>query len=84
MGPRLVKTVQDTITELTRLARVATGIQNRYSAHFQLHVAACLNKDEPEMRQRRDELHTILDALLDNQESIQRNNDILQELSNRS
>jgi hypothetical protein len=69
------------MTELDRLARVALGIQNRYSAHFQLHVAACLNKDEQEMQQRRDELHTVLDSLLDNQESIQRANDELLEAS---
>ncbi len=81
MGSRPVTKVEETISELTRLARVAQGIQNRYAAHFQLHVAACLNKDEVEMKQRRDELHTILDALLDNAESIQRTNDKLQDLS---
>lgn len=72
-----LKTVPQLVSELNRLARVAQGIQNRYSAHFQLHTAACLNKDEQEMRQRRDELHTILDNLLDNAEAIQRINDKL-------
>jgi hypothetical protein len=69
------------VRELERLARVAQGIQNRYGAHFSLHIAACLNRDEQEMRQRRDELHTILDSLLDNQEAIQRATDELTELS---
>jgi hypothetical protein len=69
------------VRELERLARVAQGIQQRYAAHFQLHVAACLNKDEQEMRLRRDELHTILDALLDNQEAVQRVTDQLTDAS---
>jgi hypothetical protein len=82
VGPRSV-TLPEVIEELNRLGRVAQGIQNRYSAHFQLHVAACLNKDEQEMRVRRDELHTLLDALLDNAEAIQRTQDELQVIANR-
>jgi len=74
-------TAPDVCNELTRLARVATGIQQRYSAHFSLHMAACLNRDEKEMRQRRDELHTLLDSLLDNQEAIQRATDQLEKLA---
>jgi hypothetical protein len=58
--------------ELSRLASVAAGIQLRYQAHFSLHQAACLNGDHSEIAQRRDELHTIMDALLDNGEAIQR------------
>jgi hypothetical protein len=67
-----VRHVPEIITELERLAKVAQGLQQRYIAHFALHAAACVNNDRAEMTQRRDELHTILDSLLDNGESIER------------
>jgi hypothetical protein len=73
--------IQDVTRELDRLARVATEIQQRYIAHFALHTAACLHGDQKEMAERRDQLHTILDALLDNGESVQRFTDKLTELS---
>lgn len=56
--------------ELARLARVANGIQTRYQAHFALHGAACYSQNSDEIQQRRDDLHTVLDALLDNGEAI--------------
>lgn len=66
-------TARETISkELNRLARVAQGIQTRYQAFFSLHDAAAANEDKDEMAQRRDELHTVLDALLDNGEHIHR------------
>jgi hypothetical protein len=58
--------------ELQRLTRVANEIQQRYIAHFALHTASCIHGDRAEMTQRRDELHTILDSLLDNAEAVQR------------
>jgi hypothetical protein len=76
-----IERVKHVTSELERLGRVAMGIQQRYAAHFQLHTAACLNRDEQEMRQRREELHTVLDALLDNGESVQKLSDELVELS---
>jgi rRNA pseudouridine-1189 N-methylase Emg1 (Nep1/Mra1 family) len=63
--------------ELERLARVASEIEQRYIAHFALHRAACLHRDPEEMRLRRDQLHTILDTLLDNGESVQKLTDKL-------
>jgi hypothetical protein len=63
------------ITELQRLARVANSISSRYAAHIALHRAACLNGNAEEMTQRRDELHTLLDSILDNSEEIQRLHD---------
>ena len=69
------------VAELTNLARVAVVIQKRYGAHFELHAAAVLNRDTQEMVQRRDELHTILDALLDNGESVQRLQDELSQVT---
>ena len=66
-------TRHDYITrELTRLARVASGLQLRYQAHFSLHQAASMAGNENEICQRRDDLHTVLDALMDNGEAIQR------------
>lgn len=62
----------DIAAELQRLARVAVGIQARYGAYMALHGAACLNGDRQEIQQRRDEVHGVLDALLDNGEAIQR------------
>jgi len=60
------------IAELTRLGRVATSIQQRYGAYLALHRAACINQDNQEMQQRREEIHGVVDALLDNGEAIQR------------
>ena len=62
---------QQIVVELKDKARVALVIQKRYGAHFELHCAAALNRDRQEMAQRRDELHTILDALLSNAEEVQ-------------
>jgi hypothetical protein len=73
----LTTRLQTLVSELQRLERVATEIQQRYVAHFGLHTAACLHRDPKEMAQRRDELHTILDSLLDNGESVQRVTDEL-------
>lgn len=56
--------------ELHRLGRVASGIQERYTAYFSLHRAAAANQDKQEMAQRREDLHTVLDAMLDNGEAI--------------
>ncbi len=75
------QTVQQLCRALEEAARVAAIIQNRYAAHFQLHVAACLNADKQEMAQRRDELHTILDSMLDNQERIQHLTDEMTKLA---
>lgn len=58
--------------ELARLGRVAVGLQTRYQAHFALHNAACYADNPTEIQQRRDDLHTVLDALLDNGEAIQK------------
>lgn len=58
------------VRELQRLQRVAGGIQQRYQAHFMLHNAATANADKEEMGRRRDELHAVLDVLLDNGEAI--------------
>lgn len=74
---------QQVVADLQDKARVAVVIQKRYAAHFELHGAALLNRDWQECAQRRDELHTILDALLDNAESIQRLNDELTAINQR-
>jgi hypothetical protein len=58
--------------ELRRLARVAEGLQARYRAHFALHGAAVLTGDPQEIQRHRDDLHTVLDAMLDNNEAVQR------------
>ena len=58
--------------ELNRLAKAANAIQIRYSAFMQLHSAASLQGDGDELVQRRDELHSMLDMLLDNGEQIER------------
>lgn len=60
------------IAELHRLARVAMGIQARFSAYIALHQAACLNEDRQEIQERRDQIHDVVDMLLDNGEAIQR------------
>lgn len=73
--------IQEITRKLEAASRTAEVIRNRYAAHFQLHTAACLNRDAKEMTERRDELHTILDALLDNGESLQRYVDELHNLS---
>lgn len=57
--------------ELQRLARVAGGLQMRYRAHLDLHSAAAMARNKDELVQRRDDVHTVLDALLDNGEAIQ-------------
>lgn len=72
---------QEIITELQRLGRVATSLQTRYSAHFSLHQVAAMAGDRQEIAQRRDELHTILDVILDNGESIHRLTEELHRLS---
>lgn len=59
------------IRELNRLAKMAEAIQTRYQSYLGLHHAAAMSGDKDEMRQRRDEVHTVLDALLDNGEAIQ-------------
>lgn len=64
--------------ELNRLAKVAVGIQLRYQAFMTLHAAASANCDEQELTQRRDELHTVLDALLDNGEAVDRLKSVLE------
>lgn len=58
--------------ELTRLGRVAQGIQARYGAYIALHQAACLHGDYKEAQEHREQVHTVVDALLDNGEAIQR------------
>lgn len=58
------------LAELQRLGRVAAGIQERYSAYFALHRAACMNDDPQEIQERRGQLHDTLDSLLDNGEAI--------------
>jgi predicted nucleic acid-binding Zn-ribbon protein len=63
--------VEEITAEFRRRASVANGIEQRLAAHFSLHRAACLNRDNQEIQQRRDELHTVLDALLDNWEAVQ-------------
>lgn len=77
----MARTFVEVVQELERLAKVAQGIQQRYIGHFALHTAACLKGDREEMQQRRDELHTILDSLLDNGESVQRLEDELAKVS---
>lgn len=59
------------VRQLQNLERGAAGLALRYPAHFNLHLAACLNGDREEITRRRDELHTVLDALLDNTEAVQ-------------
>ena len=60
------------VAHLQSLGRVAQGLQMRYQAYFSLHTAACMNGDQQELQQRRDDLHTVLDVLLDNGEAIHR------------
>lgn len=58
--------------ELARLGQVAQGLYLRQGAHMNLYSAALISRDVEEVELRRDELHTLLDALLDNGEAINR------------
>lgn len=58
--------------ELRRVGLVAASLQARYQAHIALHRAACMTGTPAELEQRRDEVHTILDVLLDNEQDLQR------------
>lgn len=82
MGPRPL-TLPETVEELTRLGRNAESLHGKYSAHFQLHVSAGLDKDKERLSEHRRSLHVILDQILDNQEAIQRCQDQLAEYSRR-
>lgn len=62
----------ETVNELVRLGRLALSIDERLRAYLALHIAACMNWDEQEMQTRRDEVHAVIDSLLDNAESIHR------------
>lgn len=52
--------------QLNAMAARADGLQKRYTAHLMLYDAACTAMNESEISQRRDECHTMLDAILDN------------------
>lgn len=67
--------------ELEERARQAYIIQTKYGAHFQLHSAACLDRDEGLILEYRQSLHLLLDRLLDNGERIQKLNDELTQLA---
>jgi hypothetical protein len=73
--------VQEVVKELELAARQAQAIQTKYGAHFQLHTAACLDKDEQLQFEHRQSLHVLLDELLDNGERIQKLNDEMQQLA---
>lgn len=62
--------IQQTSAELNRLAAVADGLQKRYTAHLMLYEAACLARSDQEIAQRREECHTLLDAILDNSRDV--------------
>ena len=63
---------QEVTVELQRLGKVAVGIQARYGAYLALHQAACLHGDFKQAQEHREQVHTVVDALLDNGEAIQR------------
>lgn len=52
--------------QLNEMAAKADGLQKRYTAHLMLFDAACTGGNDTEIEQRRDECHTLLDAILDN------------------
>ena len=56
--------------ELNQLAAQADGLQKRYSAHLMLYDAACMADNADEITQRREELHTLLDTILDNAQEV--------------
>jgi hypothetical protein len=64
--------VQQHSAELNRLAVEAESLSKRLSAFLTLHEAACLNGTSTELGQRREEVHTLLDAILDNTEAVHR------------
>lgn len=57
--------------ELNQLAATADALQKRYTAHLMLYDAACMAGQEAEITQRREECHTLLDAILDNARDVQ-------------
>jgi hypothetical protein len=58
--------------ELNALVSQGEGLHQRYQAHLLLHDAAAISGNRDEIEQRRDECHTVLDAFLDNAESVRR------------
>ena len=62
--------IQAKAAELTRLAGEAEALQKRYSAYLTLYDAACMARNENEITQRREECHTLLDAILDNARAV--------------
>ncbi len=77
----VTRTAPEVCRDMERFARNAESIQGRYAAYFQLHVAACLDKDKERIQEYRQALHVLLDQLLDNQEAIQRTSDELAQLA---
>lgn len=78
-----MSTREELAREVVRLARIGESANARYSAHLMLHTLAARSQDAGDMVQRRDELHTILDVVLDNSESIERANNQLLSLTTR-
>jgi hypothetical protein len=64
--------IQAKAGELNQLAAHADGLQKRYTAHLMLYEAACMAGNEDEIKQRREECHTLLDDILDNTMSVQK------------
>jgi 1,4-alpha-glucan branching enzyme len=67
----MTRPLPELVCELRRLSQAADGIQIRWVAYFNLHVAASISGDREELERRRGEMHDILDALLDNSEAVE-------------
>lgn len=72
--------VNEKALQLNQLAAQALTLEKRYSAHLMLYEAACMSGNEGEITRRREECHTLLDAILDNTRDVHFTTKVLHDL----